>query len=48
MLIAAGLFSFPFSKKILGARPLQIALILVSSGLCIIYGGMVFYNNLFT
>lgn len=47
MLVAAAMFSLPFSKKILQSRLLQIALILLSSVLCIGYGMSVIYKNLF-
>ena len=47
MLVAAAMFSLPFSKKILQSRLLQIALILLSSLLCIGYGMSVIYKNLF-
>lgn len=47
MFLASGLFSVPFSKKIMNSVMIQIALILVSSLLCIGYGGFVFYHNLF-
>ncbi|MBN8681074.1 MAG: hypothetical protein J0L99_00405 [Chitinophagales bacterium] len=46
MLLAGGLFSLPFSKKISSHRYLQLGLTLLSSLLCIIYGGMVVWENL--
>ena len=46
MLVAAGLFSVPFSKKLIQAPILQSILIIVTSALCLAYGGMVIYNNL--
>jgi len=46
MLVAAGLFSIPFSKKLIQAPILQSILVIVTSGLCLAYGGMVIYNNL--
>lgn len=46
MLIAAGLFSLPFSKKISGKPITQKALTGLSSLLCIGYGCMVMYENL--
>lgn len=46
MLIAAGLFSIPFSKKIMKAHALQAFLIITSSLLCLLYGGKVIYENL--
>jgi cytochrome c biogenesis protein CcdA len=45
MLTAAGLFSVPFSKKIIQSQILQSALIIITSVLCLLYGGMVIYNN---
>ena len=47
MLVAAAMFSLPFSKKILQSRLLQVTLILLSSVLCIGYGMSVIYKNLF-
>ena len=46
MLVAAGLFSLPFSKKIIEARTLQQILIVLTAILCFIYGGKVIYGNL--
>jgi cytochrome c biogenesis protein CcdA len=46
MLLAAGLFSFPFSKKIMDLRILQIILALASGMLCILYGAWVMGKNL--
>jgi cytochrome c biogenesis protein CcdA len=46
MLIAAGFFSIPFSKKIMQAYALQRFLIITSSVLCLLYGGKVIYENL--
>lgn len=46
MLVAAGLFSLPFSKKISRNQRLQQILVLVSSFLCIGYGGWVLAENL--
>jgi cytochrome c biogenesis protein CcdA len=46
MLLAAGLFSFPFSKKIMQSKYLQIALVLASGLLCIGYGAWVMGKNL--
>lgn len=46
MLLAAGLFSTPFSKKLIQSNVLQITLVLMSSALCIMYGGKVIYENL--
>ncbi|MEP6949090.1 MAG: sulfite exporter TauE/SafE family protein [Ginsengibacter sp.] len=46
MLLAAGLFSIPFSKRIMQAQALQSFLIITSSVLCLLYGGKVIYENL--
>lgn len=46
MLVAAGIFSLPFSKKITGNQPLRTALTLFSSFLCIGYGAYVLVENL--
>ena len=47
MFIASGLFSLPYGKSILKSQKLQIGLIIVSSLLCVFYGGHVIYKNLF-
>lgn len=47
MLVAAALFSLPFSKNILQAKVLQITLILMSSLLCIGFGTSIIYRNFF-
>lgn len=47
MFIASGFFSLPYGKSILKSQKLQIGLIIVSSLLCIFYGGHVIYKNLF-
>lgn len=46
MWAAAGLFSIPFSKKLMQAQMLQNVLIIVTSLLCLLYGGKVIYDNL--
>ena len=46
MVLAAGLFSIPFSKKMMKTHSLQTILIIVSSLLCLLYGGKVIYENL--
>jgi cytochrome c biogenesis protein CcdA len=46
MLVAAGLFSIPFSKKIMQAQVLQSGLIIITCLLCFLYGGKVIYENL--
>jgi Cytochrome C biogenesis protein transmembrane region len=47
MLVAAAMFSLPFSKKILQAKVLQVTFILMSSVLCIGFGTNIIYKNLF-
>ncbi|MCB0628664.1 MAG: urease accessory protein [Saprospiraceae bacterium] len=46
MLVAAGIFSLPFSKKLSGKRGLKLALIMTSSILCIGYGLYIMSENL--
>ncbi|MEO1516944.1 MAG: urease accessory protein [Bacteroidota bacterium] len=46
MLVAAGIFSLPFSKKLVNNQRAQLALVLLSSVLCIAYGGYVMFENL--
>lgn len=46
MLLASGLFSIPFSKKIMNGQRLQRFLILTSCALCLIFGSKVIYENL--
>lgn len=46
MLVAAGIFSLPFSKKITNNQYLQIGLTLLSALLCIGYGSFVLIENL--
>lgn len=45
MLVAATMFSAPFSKRILQARILQIFLIVLSSLLCLGFGISIIYEN---
>jgi cytochrome c biogenesis protein CcdA len=47
MLVASGLFSLPFSKLFTQNRKVQLALIVLSSALCIFFGSKVIYQNLF-
>ena len=47
MFLAAYLFSIPYTKSLLQSNQLQASLVIVSSLLCIIYGGKVVYENLF-
>ena len=46
MMLASGLFSIPFSKKIMQANSLQSFLIVGSSLLCLFYGSKVIYENI--
>ena len=46
MLVAAGIFSLPFSKKLTDNQNLQLGLIVLSSILCIGYGGYVMMENM--
>ena len=47
MFLAAYLFSIPYTKSLLKSKKLQASLVIISSLLCIIYGGKVVYENLF-
>ncbi len=46
MLVAAGIFSMPFSRKLTGSHNIRISLTILSSLLCVGYGGylMMSYN----
>jgi cytochrome c biogenesis protein CcdA len=46
MLVAAGIFSLPFSKRITDNQNLQLGLVIFSSLLCIGYGAYVVIENL--
>jgi hypothetical protein len=46
MLLAAGIFSLPFSRRLSDNETLQWILIILSSLLCMIYGGYIFFENL--
>ena len=46
MLVAAGIFSLPFSKKLNNNHKLQLGLVIFSSILCIGYGGYIMVENL--
>lgn len=46
MLVASGLFSVPFSKKITANATLHIALTVVSAVLCIYFGSLIVQENL--
>lgn len=47
MMLAAGIFSVPFSEKILRNKQIRTTLTVASSVLCIGLGAMVVYKNLF-
>ena len=47
MLVAAGIFSLPFSKKINKNERLQLGLVLLSSFLCVGYGAYLMFENIF-
>lgn len=46
MLLASGVFSLPFSKKVSSNRFLQLSLTLLSAALCILFGAKVVWENL--
>jgi hypothetical protein len=46
MLLAAGIFCLPFSKTWMTNRSIQIGLIVLSSALCVAFGGKLLYENL--
>lgn len=46
MLLAAGIFSLPFSRRISKNEVLQMGLVIFSSLLCIGYGGYIVFENL--
>jgi hypothetical protein len=46
MMLAAGIFSLPFSEKILNNKTIRTALTLLSSLLCVGLGSIVVYENL--
>ena len=46
MTLVAGIFSVPFSKKLIGSKVLRTILVVLSSGLCFAYGCYVIYHNL--
>lgn len=48
MLVAAGIFSLPFTKRFTEHKNIQFILILLSSLLCIGYGLYVIYENIMT
>lgn len=47
MMIVAGVFSVPFSRKLINSKWLRTTLVLLSSILCFVYGCYVIYDNLF-
>jgi cytochrome c biogenesis protein CcdA len=46
MMLAAGAFSFPFTRRILQYGKVKLILIVISSLLCIGYGAWIIYKNL--
>jgi cytochrome c biogenesis protein CcdA len=46
MTFVAGVFSIPFSKKMINSKILRVILVMVSSLLCLAYGCYVMYQNL--
>jgi uncharacterized membrane protein YkgB len=46
MTCVAGVFSIPFSKKLVSSKILRTILVIVSSGLCFVYGCYVIFQNL--
>jgi cytochrome c biogenesis protein CcdA len=46
MTLVAGVFSIPFSKKLINSKILRMILVIVSSVLCLAYGCYVMYQNL--
>ena len=47
MTLVAGVFSVPFSGKLVNSKTLRTSLVLLSSALCFAYGCYVMYENLF-
>jgi cytochrome c biogenesis protein CcdA len=47
MSLVAGVFSVPFSKKLMRSKRLKAILVIISSLLCFVYGCYVIYKNLF-
>ncbi|HAI76658.1 MAG TPA: urease accessory protein [Microscillaceae bacterium] len=47
MLIAAGLFSLPFSKNFTQYRIIHLSLSVLSSLLCVMVGGLIVYKNIY-
>lgn len=46
MVLIAGVFSIPFSKKLINSRTFRVSLIIISSVLCFSYGCYVIYENM--
>ncbi|MDR1357170.1 MAG: hypothetical protein LBJ58_05820 [Tannerellaceae bacterium] len=46
MTLVAGVFSIPFSKRLINSKALRTSLVLLSSVLCFAYGCYVIYENL--
>jgi high-affinity nickel permease len=47
MTLVAGVFSIPFSKRLINSKVLRTVLVLLSSVLCFAYGCYVIYENIF-
>ncbi|MDR3339310.1 MAG: sulfite exporter TauE/SafE family protein [Candidatus Symbiothrix sp.] len=45
MVLVAGIFSLPFSKKTIDSKVLRTILVIISSSLCFFYGCYVIYEN---
>ena len=48
MLVAAGIFSLPFSRRLTQSKQLQLGLTLLSALLCIGYGAFIMKENIFS
>jgi hypothetical protein len=48
MSLVAGIFSVPFSKKLIQSKILKATLVMISSLLCFVYGCYVIYENIFS
>ncbi|KAA6439878.1 urease accessory protein [Dyadobacter flavalbus] len=46
MALVSGLFSIPFSRRLVNSPILRTILVIISSGICIFYGAYVVYENL--
>lgn len=48
MLVASGIFSMPFSKSFARKKWMQVSLVLLSATFCLVLGGKIVFDNLFT